>query len=67
MFRQEYIIPFFDSYGAATAKYGVSIALYNDRNGTFRRLGMTQVLSPVWSFGEKAIDEAEALANQAPK
>lgn len=60
MFRREYVSRFFEIYGSDTAKYGVTLALYPDTHGTFKRLGMGQVLSPVWSSAKAAIDQAEA-------
>jgi hypothetical protein len=61
MLQDEYIRRFFQNYGSVTEKYGVTIAVYSDRNTTFRRLGMSQVLSPVWSAGKGYIEQAEAM------
>lgn len=62
MYNLEYISSFFERYAKQVGKYGVTSSDYDDYNGTFRRLGMSQILTPVWAFAATAIEQAELEA-----
>lgn len=64
MFELEYVSRFFKNYGNEVGKYGVTKSVYADYDSTFRRQGMDQVLAPVWTYAEKAVEQAEEVANQ---
>ena len=59
MYNLQYVSAFFERYANEVGKYGIKTSDYDDYHGTFRNQGMSKILTPVWTYAEKAIEQAE--------
>jgi hypothetical protein len=64
MYNLGYVSAFFERYANEVGKYGVKKSDYNDYNGSFKNQGMSTILVPVWTYAEKAIEQAEVELNR---